>query len=452
MGGGNAGVRWDAIVLGGGVSGLVAASVLSQRREGRGDRGSVPSVLVLDDYPRLGGNHTSVDIGPYTFDIGSFVFSEHTRFLTHFPRMLPLMANQQPGTVSTARISPALRLARYPFDLSEDLLRPGLVSAAAMIGSALHGRLAHDQNLNAESFCRHWVGDRVYRQTGLKHYMTRLLGEDPAQIESDFAHKRLGWIKRNAGAGAVAGRLIARLRPRRARQPGAGRLLVRPRAGFEAMYRVAEEDLGARGVTIRTDAGLTRIEPAPGGGNVVHLADGARHETGCLISTIPLHQSLPLCGLDLPGCLPTASLLSLFVSFEGERGFDANTLYNFTHEGRWKRLTMHSDFYGHAGGRAYFSVEIALRAPEADPAQMLAEFRDLADRVGIFRGDLRLEGARLTSHAYPVHLQGASAATSSAIAQLRSAGVLSFGRQGGFDYQPTATVSAYVAERALSGR
>jgi phytoene dehydrogenase-like protein len=46
--------RFDAIVLGAGISGLVSAYLLA-------DRGK--RVLLLDDYAELGGNHISRDIG-----------------------------------------------------------------------------------------------------------------------------------------------------------------------------------------------------------------------------------------------------------------------------------------------------------------------------------------------------------------------------------------------------
>ena len=70
--------------------------------------------------------------------------------------------------------------------------------------------------------------------------------------------------------------------------------------------------------------------------------------------------------------------------------------------------------------------------------------------MGLFDGDLRLEGHRITENAYPVYRQGATAAAEAAIAQLSDIGILSFGRQGGFDYQPTSGVSTVEAERKLN--
>src|ERR1700682_4075212 len=49
---------------------------------------------------------------------------------------------------------------------------------------------------------------------------------------------------------------------------------------------------------------------------------------------------------------------SLFYSFSGERGFKESVLYNVSHAGAWKRLTVYSDFYGRVGGREFFAVEV----------------------------------------------------------------------------------------------
>ena len=48
----------------------------------------------------------------------------------------------------------------------------------------------------------------------------------------------------------------------------------------------------------------------------------------------------------------------MFFSFSGRRGFSQSILYNFTHHGAWKRLTVYSDFYGTSDGREFFAVEV----------------------------------------------------------------------------------------------
>ena len=78
----------DAIVLGAGISGLVSASILLNQGYQR--------VLIVDEYDHVGGNHIDVQIGEYTFDIGSFIFQDDSPLLRHLPELLPLYCRVNP--------------------------------------------------------------------------------------------------------------------------------------------------------------------------------------------------------------------------------------------------------------------------------------------------------------------------------------------------------------------
>jgi len=73
---------FEVIVLGAGISGLVAASVLLKQ--------GCQNVLVVDEYAHIGGNHIDRSIGGYTFDIGSLIFQDDSPLLVHLPEILPL--------------------------------------------------------------------------------------------------------------------------------------------------------------------------------------------------------------------------------------------------------------------------------------------------------------------------------------------------------------------------
>lgn len=78
--------------------------------------------------------------------------------------------------------------------------------------------------------------------------------------------------------------------------------------------------------------------------------------------------------------------------------------------------------------------------------------RDFREHVAVnklFVGDLRLEGSNSISNAYPIYTDNADAKASNVIAALRALGIESIGRQGGFDYQPTARHTTQQAEAAL---
>jgi hypothetical protein len=141
--------------------------------------------------------------------------------------------------------------------------------------------------------------------------------------------------------------------------------------------------------------------------------------------------------------------MTLFFSFAGDRGFTYSILYNFAHAGSWKRLTVYSDLYGRADGREYFAVEVNADLVSGSVETAEQDFRRHVCENGLFAGDLRLEGHHIVSNAYPVYAEGADEQAAKIIAALRARGIESFGRQGGFDYQPTARDTTLKAEAAL---
>ncbi|HEY6879263.1 MAG TPA: hypothetical protein VI299_14655, partial [Polyangiales bacterium] len=169
-----------------------------------------------------------------------------------------------------------------------------------------------------------------------------------------------------------------------------------------------------------------------------------------VISTIPITRAQALIGMEPDSGLRTVTMISLFYSFAGARNFAQSVLFNFSHAGGWKRLTMHSDFYGRESGREYFGVEVNASPEIASVEDAARDFRAHTVENGIFAGDLRLEGSHALSSAYPIYTSGAAARAGRAMANLRAFGVESFGRQGGFDYQPTARVSTIEAEQRLA--
>jgi protoporphyrinogen oxidase len=421
---------FDAIVLGAGISGMVSASVLLDQ----GKR----TILLVDDFPHLGGNHVCLDIGPYTFDIGSFIFHDQSPFFARFPAVL---RDYVPFDGSTGKIDPRGRLIGYPFDVRAELLSAGPFETCRQLGSLLYGRLRRNPDENALEFVRYWLGDRLATQSGLVSYLSRFYATEPSLIESEFARKRMRWISNNAS-------LKGQLNRFRRRIPSSGRSLGRPRAGFAGTYEKAGDALRARGVRIETAAGIRSVS-RDGNGMLQVVADRFAARSATVVSTVPLPVIGEWCNLPCEASVRCANLVTLFYSFEGRRGFDRNILFNFTRDGLWKRLTMHSDCYGKADGREYFSVEVVQNGKPAVAEPFDQDFSGHVRRMGLFDGDLRLEGMRLTTSAYPVYLDGATAAANRMIQSLKDFGILSFGRQGGFDYQPTAYVSTVTAERAL---
>lgn len=423
---------FDAVVLGAGVSGLVAASVLLRQ----GSR----SIAVVDSYPRLGGNHIDVTIGPYTFDVGSFIFQDDSPLVAHFPELLPNYVAIDP---SWARLNPQGRVTAYPISIRDDILRAGPIGMARIALSVLAARLSGREGKTARDFARYWIGDYLLQRSGLEAYMRRFYGVPADQIDFKLAEKRMQWISEHA---SVANQIRRILRP-----PPKGptnQQLARPHAGFASLYEPVRQKLAREGVTFLLGQSAERLTRS-GDGFQLHLGTETL-TAGRAISTIPLPIISQMCGLGADIGLQSINLVSLFFSFSGRRGYDASILYNFSMDGAWKRLTTYSDFYGLAEGREYFGVEVIGGHVENSWQKAEADFRHHSERNGLFKGDLRLEGHHSLDHSYPVYSRNAADKAAAAIATLRQFGVESFGRQGGFDYQPTARVSTQVAEAALT--
>jgi hypothetical protein len=425
--------RCDVIVLGAGVSGLVSASVLAQQGCRR--------ILVIDEYPHIGGNHIDWSSGDYTFDVGSLIFQDDSPLLQHFPELLPLYVPIQPRW---ARLNPQRLITSYPISVKDDILRAGPLEVARILASAAYARLFKRRMRNAREFARHWIGARLLHRSGLDAYMTRFYGIASDQIGIELARKRMQWISEHASLRAVLGRL-RRTKP----SPPGNCQLARPREGFEALYAIAAATLSARGVSFLMGAKLDRIEKLDN--RFVLFREGRAIVADRVVSTIPIPQLQALCNLPVSQQLETITLLALYFSFDGARGFDEEIIYNFSYDGAWKRLTMYSDFYGRAQGREYFGVEVIANHIGKSVARAEADFRAHVAANGLFCGDLRLEGSQLLDNAYPIYRNGADESAAEAVKALKAFGIESLGRQGGFNYQPTARVSTIEAEAALRG-
>lgn len=428
----------DAIVLGAGISGLVSTSILLRQ--------GASSVTVVDSYDHVGGNHIDVEIGGYTFDVGSLVFQDDSPLLNHFPE---LMDQYLPVEPSWSRLNPQGIVTQYPFSVRDDLVAAGPAECARILGSLMLARARRRRLQNAREFAEHWIGPRLSHRAGLTKYMERFCGLPAEDIELEFAEKRMGWIPEQASVRAVARRLLAAVRRTPATAAPTNRQVVRPREGFSRLYEPSVARLEASGARFLLGRAPDAARRVPGG-FMLELGD-RRIRTSRLVSTIPLDRAAAICGLPSSTPLPSVTLVTLFFSFAGRRGFAESILYNFSHEGSWKRLTVYSDFYGAVGGREYFAVEVVEHAGDRPHEGAEADFRAHTAANALFDGDLRLEGHHLLEHAYPVFTDGAGARAASLVRALREFGVESFGRQGGFQYQPTARVSTHEAEVGLAG-
>ena len=221
--------RFDAVVLGAGISGLVAASIL--QREG------ARSVLVIDEYTWIGGNHIDCVVGDYTFDVGSYIFQDDSPLLAHFPELLPLYIPIRP---SWGRLTPQGVVTQYPISIRDDLLLAGPVEWLRILGSVFHARIFCRRIRSAEDFATYWIGARLLERTGLGYYLDRFYGVPADKVDAKFAEKRMLWIQEHA---TLRTHLRRWLSP--ASDAPRNQQLARPREGFAFLYEKARERLHA---------------------------------------------------------------------------------------------------------------------------------------------------------------------------------------------------------------
>jgi len=434
--------RFDVIILGGGVAGLSSASILSD---------SFSNILLIDSFSKLGGTQTSIEANGYTFDIGSYFFYPSSFLFQRHPKLLE---STLPAPCESERIRPDGKVSLYPF-ASRELRELSVWEGITCFFSLLRGRLALGADKNVEQSCHRMIGKVFYEHSGLSNYVARFYGPDlPASdISTVFVEKRLQFLRRRTRFVPALKAVIEGYFPWLYRNDGrpnvpevVGR--VRAEAGFPAMYAPVADDLIDKGVTIRLDQSLQGIRREDTGFRLITSQGDLLASQ--IVSTVPVDVLLRLIGKGHHCRMPSGALLTLCVSFEGTRGFDGGVLFNFHDQGRWKRITMHSDFYGSRHGREYFSVEV----PVSESHKMSGDdgFADFVTSVqshGLFKGDLRLEDSAYTQYAYPRYELGYERALKDALALIDEFGVITVGRQGRFDYLPTSGLIGRQVEMIL---
>jgi protoporphyrinogen oxidase len=425
--------EFDAVVLGAGISGLVAAKILH--------RDGYRRVLIIDEYNWVGGNHISRDFGPFTFDIGTLIFQDDSPLMKYFPELLPLY---HPIDWSISRVTPDEVVRDYPISMKEEVYGAGPRELLRVFGSIAWNRLRSRRITNADEYARYWMGSRLFERSGLANYIERFYGVHASVLDLAFAEKRMGWLANTASVRKRVAKLLGRKESWTTNQS-----YVRPPSGFGELYAAARATLEREGAMFALGEKLQSIGHKNEMTRVV--TDKLDVVSRRLVSTIPVDRAYGLCGLGDLAPLPFSKLISLFFSFVGERKFQSSILYNFSHRGDWKRLTMFSHFFGPAAGCEYFGVEVTTNDSGPDlVARVAAAFEADVAAKHLFEGTLTFVGSNELEHAYPVYVQGAIERADAMMAALRAFGVESMGRQGGFDYLPTARQVTLVVEEKMA--
>ncbi|MAQ85201.1 MAG: hypothetical protein CMH12_18405 [Maritimibacter sp.] len=423
----------DVVILGGGVSGCIAAQLLAS--EGL-------ETAIVEPLARPGGNHQSWDHDGMTFDVGSIFFRTGTPFLRMFPFLTDICV---PVTPALQRIVDDGGLLKYPFDFHGDFGDRAALEKLMILGDITWNRLWQRRPGTAREFVHHRMGTRLGRTTGLLSYMERMFGETADSLSISLADKRMGQVSRASALRKIR-KLIKQDHTRRPKLP---QHMVRPRAGFGDMYRQIYQHLNHQGVGIDLDCAIEGIR-RNGDGFTIQTANG-HLQTHAVVNTMPLNILCILAELPVAKVLPHVSLKTICCSFRGDRNFDGNVLYNFLSTGMWKRMTVHSDFYGETpDGRTYMSVEFPYRCEVASDVDQLEDLKSSTRSAGLFDGDLQMLGSHVTPYAYPVPTIANERTSVEMLEAITAFGICSVGRQGRYDYIPSANKAVNAVTRILN--
>lgn len=424
----------SAIVLGAGISGLTVAYGLRQQGY---------DVCLIDEYDHPGGNHISDNIGGMTFDIGAIFLWGHSHLFNMFPSLRPLCV---PVEWRTDRINPAGRVVSYPFDPRNELWTGSPSGAVSVVASLFKHRLSPLKKDNARSYLTHYLGEELLKVSGLESYIERLYGLPSSEISYEFASARLQYVERVTRPVQALTQLVRNAFNKSG--PPDSQCLARPAIGFSEFYKHAVSDLSELGVRTVLGARLKSVYRERDT-HIVETSDGD-FVADRLVSTIPLQHIGRLTGIDTSDVPSSLPLHSLYWKFKGKLGFIGPVLYNFQHHGAWKRLTLHSQYYGDVDDYSYFSTETtALPGAHLTPDDCERDFRESIKACDILDGELELVGSRQTDFAYPLYDQTAAKRRNKIIGSLQDIGIECVGRQGAFEYLPVAGIAIQKAQHYL---
>ncbi|MCA2694645.1 MULTISPECIES: NAD(P)-binding protein [unclassified Microcystis] len=421
-------------ILGGGVAGITIASELSKY--------SMFDIDIIEKSSVLGGLHRSVDIGNLNYDIGAFLFTRDYGLFDFYPDIIDLYVPVNCKQVNS-RLTPKGNIDKYPISIEGYIEDYGLLNFFSTCVEIIASKILYYKKDTLSSWIKYYVGNNLYNKSGLKNYIERLYGVSDENIDLQFATKRMSTIQQVCSLKSILSKIIKLKKPGyllkndnlNAFSNSVYQPLARPKEGFGKIYNeIIRDTLISSGVSVLTDCQVKAIRPLDKGFEI-KFPDNSIKIYDKLISTIPLETIALLLGKQLDFPIEYRALFSLFYCFNGQLGYDAPILSNFTEEAAWKRIITFSKYYGTYEGGDYFCVEVPVENSNTiDKIQLREDFESHVKHFGLFQGELKYQGDIIIQNAYPVYSRAIVDKIASAKHSFKELGIDVVGRQGEFDY------------------
>lgn len=418
------------VVLGGGVAGCIAAAKLAATHH----------VILIEKQDKLGGLLKDVEFGKYRFDAGVYLFASDHHLFQVFPGTrdlcLKVVHNNQV-------LTPDGRIDGYPFSLRNYIRANGLSSGAIALANLFLHKIYSRRRSDFREWIQYYLGNELYERSGLRRYVERLYCLPDTEIGLEFARYRLSKIEEECGLRANFVRML-KTYFRGTEGTYYYSCFVRPASGFPLLFNQVERQLTDAGVTILYNTGRLTVSKTSSG--ILVRTGNSEYLCSRVVSTIPIPATAQAFGMEDTGDFPTMTLQTLCYELDGEPNFTSPTLYNFTLDEQWKRLTVFSRFYGKQFGKHYFSVEST--TPQGSTAhieKLRAGFERHVIQRRIFDGRFTYLGTEETPNAYPLYRAGYAESQEAIKNRLRSRGIHLLGRQGNFAYQTSGEIAKHSA-------
>jgi protoporphyrinogen oxidase len=417
-------------ILGAGIAGAAAAKYATQK--------GVSDVCLIEKDNRIGGLHKDIQLKGHHYDIGAFFFvGYHTIFsVFDIKEKMCYLDN-----FCCFSLTDQGNLDDYPVTMKGYVKEHGLFTLCldilGLIKYRIQWNLKGQQFKTADDELKYYFGP-FYQKTGLRKYVERLYGMSPSSISSQFSGKRLSYVTDSLRVKAIWSKLASFKLGELNKWRTEPSMYARPQAGFSEMYAYVEEELKTSGIEVNLGAQIQEILVDD---KKIITSDNKVYSYDNLISSIPLGLLCKLCDVPLGQKLDYKPLYSLFYESDEELIPNCQVLVNFSEKGFWKRVTLHSSYYGSDMGKSYFTVESIpnethLQSP--DGVNMLdIDFRE--SFVGTEWEDklktANLIGHELTSNAYPIYKDDFKTEVIQEVKDyFEKKSIFLVGRQGEFDY------------------
>jgi protoporphyrinogen oxidase len=418
------------IMLGGGITGAAGAKYAV-------DKG-ISDVCLIEKDTRLGGLHKDIQLEGHHYDLGAFFFPGfHTIFnVFNIEDKMHYIESFNPLSLTNKG-----NLDSYPVTMKGYIKEQGLsnllLDILGLIKYRIQWNLSGSQFKTADDELQYYFGP-FYQKTGLRKYVERLYGMSPASIGLQFSGKRLGYVTDAVRFKTVVSKLATFKFGDLNKWGISPSVYARPSDGFSAMYNYIAEDLKTNNVDVNLGEQIQKILIDE---KKIISSDNKVYSYDKLLSSIPIGLLCKLCDVPFNLKLDYKPLYSLFYTSDEEIIPNCQVLFNFTERGFWKRVTLHSSYYGDDMGKSYFIVESIPtddHLQDSDGVNILdRDFREsFADTEWSDKlKNIQLIGHELTLNAYPIYRNDFKV---EALQELKdyfeAKSIFLVGRQGEFDY------------------